>query len=667
VKKRGYILVLFILLGIGLMSCDEMSNDVDKEAMVLEVLNSVDITYASNNSYDYVTQDIEFTSSNDTDEIEVVWESSDSTIIEINGLIGKVYRQMNDETVTLTVTVSYDTFSANKTFTLTVINSDGDLGVFAPMILGVENFIVYEGSKSVDWLDGVYAIDDIDENLTVEVNDSDINLAKAGFYDLYYEVTDSDQLNTQVKVQVIVLKPSAGDATIETFDNLDLNGSSYTSGSFTGNNGIEWTYSGARGDQVLDGNALAFGGKIEDDSYLEATIDGGLSQISFDYDKPFTNGQVYDVLVNDTVIGSFDNSNGTGEFEQNNLNISGTYTLKIQPQDPTTSRRQMTLDNISLIPFGETVEVDEALDQLILDYKDLELIDETEENIEIDLKTTGENESTIVWEVEDGNEYIDLDSQTITVPTVFKDQIVLTATISQGEYEVYKTFVITVGIDEIIDENPDDNPDDNPDEPIDTTYEGTYYDDVDFSLTGDELKYELNSVISYGVGSRSYDYAKEILQYADQDPNNPNNVILVYTAESVKGEWDYPNWNREHVWPQSKLGSAPKGDAHNLKASDVSENSRRGNLPFGYGSSGVYEPRDEVKGDIARILFYMTTMYTDLHISSSTVGSLEMLIEWHELDPVDAFEINRNNVIYGYQGNRNPYIDFPDLVDKVFI
>jgi uncharacterized repeat protein (TIGR02543 family) len=192
-----------------------------------------------------------------------------------------------------------------------------------------------------------------------------------------------------------------------------------------------------------------------------------------------------------------------------------------------------------------------------------------------------------------------------------------------------------------------------------------YYDSAD-GLTGWDLYYELNSIINNGFKQLSYDDAKWVLEESDRDPSNPNNVILVYTRESVQGEWNYPNWNREHTWPKSKLtSSGQKADVHNLKPSDVDENSRRGNLPFGYMSgSGVYEPHDDVKGDVARIVFYMATMYSNLNIN--LLGDLDMLIDWHFLDPVDDFERNRNEVIYSYQKNRNPYIDNPDYVELVW-
>ncbi|MFW5841726.1 MAG: endonuclease [Bacillota bacterium] len=224
------------------------------------------------------------------------------------------------------------------------------------------------------------------------------------------------------------------------------------------------------------------------------------------------------------------------------------------------------------------------------------------------------------------------------------------------------------------DEDPNDDPDEDPDE--DDTPDDDYINDtmqtlldedlIDYyneaeGLYGEDLEASLGMILNSEVSGQSYDAAKYILEESDRDPDNPNNIILVYTRESIKGAWDYPNWNREHVWPQSKLnGSGAKSDVHHLKPSDVQENSSRGNLPFGT-TGGTYEPPDEVKGDIARIVFYMDARYDELSINSSTIGDLSMLLEWHINDPVDDFERNRNDVIYSYQNNRNPFIDHPHL------
>jgi endonuclease I len=117
-------------------------------------------------------------------------------------------------------------------------------------------------------------------------------------------------------------------------------------------------------------------------------------------------------------------------------------------------------------------------------------------------------------------------------------------------------------------------------------------------------------------------------------------------------------------------------DLHNLKPADPGENSSRSNKYFdNVTTSSAYEPPDEVKGDIARILFYMVVRYEilslidDGNVISSGVynmGLLQTLLAWHELDPVDDFERNRNDIIYSYQDNRNPFIDYEHFVDLIF-
>lgn len=191
-------------------------------------------------------------------------------------------------------------------------------------------------------------------------------------------------------------------------------------------------------------------------------------------------------------------------------------------------------------------------------------------------------------------------------------------------------------------------------------------------LSGSALENALYDVITDTFVGKTYGDARYILDETDQDPTNPNNVILVYLQVSRSGEWNCSSgcvWNREHVWPQSLLGvSASNGtvnaasDLHNLKPSDPNENGSRGSLPFGT-TGGTYEPPNEVKGDIARIVFYVSVMY-DLNLSN--VGNITLFLEWNEQDPVDDFEMNRNDVIESYQSNRNPFIDHPEFAELIW-
>ena len=245
-----------------------------------------------------------------------------------------------------------------------------------------------------------------------------------------------------------------------------------------------------------------------------------------------------------------------------------------------------------------------------------------------------------------------------------------------------------------------------------------YYDQAN-NLSSDELKEALHQIISNHVifpyTSNSTD-TWDILQESDQDPNENNNMILVYTGRSQeKGYRDgsgnysqYENgngtqsnsWNREHIWPKSHgfpdEDDNAYTDVHNLKPCDRSVNSSRGTKDFDFGGnqhseasdcltdSDSWEPPDYVKGDIARILFYMVVRYDpgvdhenntfDLELVDYTtpnntepiLGKLSSLLDWHLSDPVDDFEINRNQIIFGFQENRNPFIDHPNLVNYLW-
>ena len=225
-----------------------------------------------------------------------------------------------------------------------------------------------------------------------------------------------------------------------------------------------------------------------------------------------------------------------------------------------------------------------------------------------------------------------------------------------------------------------------------------YYAGVD-DLTGISLRDRLYSIIRTDFIKVNYDTAKIVLLDSDRDLNTRDNIYLIYNGESIPAIWDDgATWNREHVWPNSRLGIprvSPStknqgSDLHNLRAINRSVNSSRGNRYFVAGSGlnktvgkDGYYPGDDHIGDVARILLYMMVMYpdvlnltNDLYILDNAtsyvpkgayMGVLQTLLEWHAADPVDAFEIQRNNVIYDAQKNRNPFIDKPELVSRLFV
>ena len=242
--------------------------------------------------------------------------------------------------------------------------------------------------------------------------------------------------------------------------------------------------------------------------------------------------------------------------------------------------------------------------------------------------------------------------------------------------------------------------------PIDPTFgnvEGTqsagYYNSLD-GLADVQLRQELQDIIAAPGEIRTQTYADiiDILKIADQNPANSNQVWLLYT-EGGRAKLDVQTtsnsvgkWNREHTFPRSRGGffsieeddvadginvywetnadSLRHGnsDAHALRATDGPENSARGNLHYGeyvgpVGTLGSF------KGDVARSVLYMDIRYNGLQIVNGfpdivgQLGDLTTLLDWHRNDLPDDFEMNRNNVVYTWQLNRNPFIDHPDLVE----
>lgn len=268
----------------------------------------------------------------------------------------------------------------------------------------------------------------------------------------------------------------------------------------------------------------------------------------------------------------------------------------------------------------------------------------------------------------------------------------------------------------------------------------SYYSQVNTTGGASQLRCSLHETIK---GHTVYDYSDygdepivdtwDIMEVADEDPNNSANILDVYRNRSyVKGsERDGGGssgyvYNREHTWPNSYgfsektalltdgtvVVNPPYTDTHMLYLSDKDYNANRGNKPYadctsgctekttevnnGYGGidqsnwvtssdgpSGSFQTWNHRKGDMARAVMYMAIRYegstatatspaepdleltdnrsqiVDADTSPAYMGLLSTLLAWHQADPVDAAELERNEVVYGFQGNRNPFIDNP--------
>ena len=231
-----------------------------------------------------------------------------------------------------------------------------------------------------------------------------------------------------------------------------------------------------------------------------------------------------------------------------------------------------------------------------------------------------------------------------------------------------------------------------------------YYDSLE-GLSGNALKQAVQDIIANPAVVRAHNYGdiEFILKEADKNPLNSNQVWQMY-VESPKPILDYQTgssnigvWNREHIFPQSRGGfsggtsSTADGigvwlptnaddilsghaDAHHLRAEDGAENSTRSNRDYGSDYNGPIGSQGSWNGDVSRALFYMAVRYNGLNLVNGNpsdaivgqIGDLATFLTWNTTDPRDDFEMNRNNYIYTWQMNRNPFIDYPNLADYIF-
>ena len=237
---------------------------------------------------------------------------------------------------------------------------------------------------------------------------------------------------------------------------------------------------------------------------------------------------------------------------------------------------------------------------------------------------------------------------------------------------------------------------------VSNLYPENYYNSLQ-GLSGVDLIEAIQNIIANPDEVKAHSYAdvKSILNNSDVNPENSNQVWLVY-SEQPRSKIDFQNssngtgkWNREHTYPRSRggfnsidLDSYADGideywdtdidslrhansDVHGIRAADSGENSSRGNKHYG-DYNGPSNNLGSFKGDVARSVLFLSLRYNGLEIVdgypdlTGQLGDLQTILEWNNLDPVDDFEKNRNNVIYTWQNNRNPLIDFPDLVDYIW-
>lgn len=224
-------------------------------------------------------------------------------------------------------------------------------------------------------------------------------------------------------------------------------------------------------------------------------------------------------------------------------------------------------------------------------------------------------------------------------------------------------------------------------------YTGSYAYDVLSELSGatteskvpsSSLYKQLSSLMSSKHSYQtSYNATRPMFQYTDCQ-NGGGKISSFYSGQLIGPSWDGGStWNREHTWPNSKGDASGNGenDIMMLRPASVSENSSRGNKAYGE-ASGYYNPNDEsngqydLRGDVARIVLYTyvrwkctnTGTYNPNGIfgTGGVIQSIDILLEWIEEDPVDTWELGRNDSVQSITGTRNVFVDYPEYAFILF-
>ncbi len=182
-----------------------------------------------------------------------------------------------------------------------------------------------------------------------------------------------------------------------------------------------------------------------------------------------------------------------------------------------------------------------------------------------------------------------------------------------------------------------------------------------------ELMEKTHTFYTYYDGNKN---VRDYYKYTDCVSSNTSQVALLYRCIMVSSKWDSGStWNQEHMWPQSKLSNSKQiGDIMHLRPSNPSENSSRGNTAYGK-SVGYYNPGPSVRGDCARTVLYMYVRWgvtNKMWGSGGVIENVDVLLEWMAEDPVDTWEMGRNDSVQSITGNRNVFVDYPELAWLLF-
>ncbi len=251
---------------------------------------------------------------------------------------------------------------------------------------------------------------------------------------------------------------------------------------------------------------------------------------------------------------------------------------------------------------------------------------------------------------------------------------------------------------------------------------GSYYATIT-STGGNELLGQVHDLITTThTYYTSYDDCKNPEYVKRTDPGPNGQLMEFYAQAELSATWEFAapgTWNREHVWCKSlsnnlwnKANSGCGSDLLHIRPTESRLNTDRDNDRYGnviggteiwyvnksgvkvalggYEKGTVFEPIDTVKGDVARIIMYVYTHYntfeniygttngngspnffgtlnfTKIIAATSENAAIQILLEWHNSDPVDGLELARNEAAQEIQGNRNPFVDHPEYAEAIW-
>lgn len=486
-----------------------------------------------------------------------------------------------------------------------------------------------------------------------------------------------------------VAAPAAVAAGFENFNDFPVTGSSYSNGTFLGQDGSTWTYVQCRGDKII-GTPRTPGlhkGQTPAASVASGIIPDGCGTLSFDWMMMYTSTCDFDVLINDVVRFTLTGGvqNVTNHVVDLPINVGGNFTLKIM--QGSFSAGQVAIDNLSWTSYGGATPEPPAIyfspdtNIVLIAYSNLVslAVTATEPNVdETRLWATGLPAGAAFNAATGSTPLISAFSWTPTAAQTGTHSIVFYA----GDKDGTNSRAFSIEVTPIY----------------------PYYHFAE-GLTGTVLRAKLHDIISTGAIELTDLQEDAAMADIHTDPDNPDNVLLLYSPTSSVPKSAYNDiWNKEHCWPESRGledGNGPdQVDIHNLYAEDIVVNNLRGALFFDESNStdtnyvspipdssthtsrdnDSWEPPPASKGNVARALFYMATRYDGSEPNTSalafadaptvpnvSMGILQTLLLWHASDPPDAAERNRNEIIYSrYQRNRNPFIDRPEWAEEIF-